>query len=210
MSAPLPLALGDGTAASLALAVAIGVAFGWTLERAGLGSARKLAAQFSRRDFTVLKVLFSALVTAMLGAFWLARLGVLDLARVATTPTAPLAQLVGGALFGAGFLVAGLCPGTSCVAAASGRMDGLAVIAGLLAGVLTTGLLLPALPPALVDAGDFSTLPALLGLSYGDVVALVVGLAFALFTLAGRLEARRAAERHGPTPTAVRAGGSAA
>ena len=38
-------------------------------------------------------------------------------------------------LFGVGFLVAGLCPGTSCVAAATGRRDGLGVIAGMLLGV---------------------------------------------------------------------------
>ena len=41
-----------------------------------------------------------------------------------------------GALFGAGFLIAGLCPGTSCVAAAAGQLDGLAVVGGMLLGVL--------------------------------------------------------------------------
>ena len=56
----------------------IGIAFGFALERAGLGSARKLTGQFYLTDFTVFKVMFSAIVTAMLGAFWLGRLGVLD------------------------------------------------------------------------------------------------------------------------------------
>lgn len=58
------------------------MAFGWCLERAGLGSARKLVGQFYLSDLTVFKVMFSAIVTAMLGAFWLGRLGLLDLTRV--------------------------------------------------------------------------------------------------------------------------------
>src|SRR5262249_21177452 len=63
-------------------ALLIGIAFGWCLERAGLGDARKLTGQFYLTDLTVFKVMFSAIVTAMLGAFWLARLGVLDLRGV--------------------------------------------------------------------------------------------------------------------------------
>ena len=77
MSAPL---IADGSlGASLAAAIALGAAFGFALERAGLGSARKLIGQFYGRDFTVMKVMFSALVVAMLGVFWLSRFGVLDM-----------------------------------------------------------------------------------------------------------------------------------
>ena len=81
MTAPLAShgLIGDG--ASLAVAFAIGIAFGWSLERAGLGSARKLMGQFYLTDFTVFKVMFTAILTAMLGTFWLRALGFLDLAR---------------------------------------------------------------------------------------------------------------------------------
>ena len=125
-----------GPSGALLAAPVIGFAFGWFLERGGLGSAPKLAGQFYLTDLTVFKVMFSALLTAMLGAFWLDRLGVLDLDLVYLPETFVLPQAVGGALFGAGFLVAGLCPGTSCVAAAAGRRDGLGVMAGMLLGVL--------------------------------------------------------------------------
>ena len=81
---------------SLAAAFVIGVAFGWTLERAGLGSAPKLARQFYLSDLTVFKVMFSALVTAMLGAFWLGRLGVIDFSAIYVPETFLLPQLVGG------------------------------------------------------------------------------------------------------------------
>src|SRR4029079_5238954 len=72
----------DTAGGALVPAVAIGAAFGASLEGAGLGSARKLVGQFYGTDLTVLKVMFSAIVVAMLGAFWLGRLGVLELSRV--------------------------------------------------------------------------------------------------------------------------------
>ena len=109
---------------SLVLAFVIGVAFGWTLERAGLADAPKLARQFYLTDLTVFKVMFSALVTAMLGLFWLGRLGVVDVSAIYVPETFMGPQLLGGLVFGLGFVACGLCPGTSCVSAATGRLDG--------------------------------------------------------------------------------------
>ena len=179
---------------SLWLALALGGAFGWALERAGLGSARKLAGQFLLTDFTVLKVMFSALVTAMLGVFWCARLGMLDLSQLAVPETFVGPQLLGGAIFGLGFAAAGLCPGTSCVAAATGRGDGLAVVFGFLAGTFAVGWL-SALPPAqaLFDSGRRGvwTLPDAFDLSYGATVLAVVAFALTAFWCVERWERKR-------------------
>ena len=185
-----PLVSGATSTPALVAAVGIGIAFGWLLERGGLGNARKLAAQFHLADFTVIKVMFSALVTAMVGAFVLTRIGLLDMSRLYVPETFLAPQAIGGVLFGVGFAIAGLCPGTSCVAGASGRLDGLAAIAGLLIGVL-----------AFAEAGwltDFHdstargvfTLPELFGLHEGVVVAGVLVVAAALFAVAGRMEKR--------------------
>jgi uncharacterized membrane protein YedE/YeeE len=176
---------------SLALAFAIGIAFGWTLERAGLGNPRKLAAQFYLTDLTVFKVMFSAVVTAMLGTFWLGRLGVIDLASIYVPETFVLPQLAGGLVFGLGFVVSGLCPGTSCVAAASGRGDGLAAVAGVFGGVLATGALTPRLEPFFSStARGVFTLPQALHLPYGLVVLAIVAIAIGGFQLAEILERR--------------------
>jgi uncharacterized membrane protein YedE/YeeE len=115
-------------------ALPIGIAFGVALERAGLGSARTIADQLRGRDFTVIKVMFSAIITAMLGVFWASRLGWLDLSRVAVPETDLVPQAIGAVLFGAGFAIASLCPGTACVAAGAGHRDGLATIGGLFVG----------------------------------------------------------------------------
>jgi uncharacterized protein len=175
----------------LLAAGAVGIAFGFALERAGLGSARKLTGQFLLTDLTVFKVMFSAIVTAMLGTFWLGRLGVIDLTRLAVPETFLAAQITGGIIFGAGFALAGLCPGTSCVSAATGRGDGAMVVAGMFAGVLGTGLAFP-LVERLYDAGARGawTLPQLLHLPDGLVVLGVVLIALAGFVIAERVEAR--------------------
>lgn len=182
-------AFGDGGA--IVAALVLGAAFGWCLERAGMGSARKLSGQFYLTDLTVFRLMFSAIITAMLGAFWLGRIGFLDLSRVYVPETYLVPQLVGGLVFGAGFAVGGLCPGTSCVAAATGRGDGFSVLFGMFAGVLATGLLLPRAATFFVGTNHGAwTFPQLLGLPYGVVVALVVGVALAAFSLAEHVERR--------------------
>ncbi len=177
--------------APLLVALVVGVAFGWALERAGLGSARKLTGQFLLTDFTVFKVMFSAIVTAMLGVFWLNRLGLLDVSTVYVPETFVLPQLAGGLVFGVGFVFSGLCPGTSCVAAASGRIDGLAVVAGVFSGVLGMGLLVPSVQ-GMYESTARGTwrLPALLHVPEGVVVFGIVLIAIAGFTVVERLERR--------------------
>ncbi|MFT3771642.1 MAG: YeeE/YedE thiosulfate transporter family protein [Minicystis sp.] len=147
--------------------------------------------QFNLTDMTVLKVMFSAIVTAMLGIFWLARLGLVDLARVFVPETWILPQLVGGLVFGAGFVVAGLCPGTSCVAAASGRGDGAMVMLGMLAGVLAAGIAFQPLHAFYEStACGPLTWPDLLHVPYGVAVLAVVTLALAAFRAAEHIERR--------------------
>jgi hypothetical protein len=193
MTAPLY----DGTAVdarALTVALGLGIAFGFLLERSGLGNARKLSAQFRLTDLAMLKVMFSAIVTASLGVFWLSRVGVLDLGRVYVPETYLLPQLAGGALFGAGLVVAGLCPGTACVSAASGKLDGVAVIGGLLLGVLAYGVMHPVAQAfaSSTPRGAF-TLPQLVGASHGMTVLLLVMVALAAFAGAEWWEARRSA-----------------
>ena len=175
----------------LLLALLIGIAFGVALEQAGLGNAAKLAGQFYLTDFTVLKVMLSAILTAMLGAFWLGRLGLIDLGSVYVPETFLWPQLVGGLVFGFGFALAGLCPGTACVSAASGRLDGLAAVGGIFAGVLGAGLFMPVLATFYGSgARGTLTLPGVTGLPYGVLVLIVVLAALAAFRLVAWAERR--------------------
>jgi uncharacterized protein len=198
MSAPLFKYGLFGDEASLVVAFAIGIGFGWFLERAGFGSARKLTAQFYLKDLAVFKVMFTAIVTALLGVFYLSWAGLVDLSLVYFGPTYLVPMIVGGLLLGMGFVIGGYCPGTSMVAVATGKLDGLVFVLGVFAGIFVFGEAYPAIR-GFADSTNLGevTLPQLFGLPYGVVVLLVVLLALAGFWGAGVWErrlARRAAE----------------
>lgn len=180
-----------GDDVSLVVAAALGLGFGFFLERAGFGSARKLTAQFYLRDLSVLKVMFSAIVTAMLGVYALSSVGMLDLSQVYLTPTFVVPQLIGGLVLGAGFIIGGYCPGTSMAGVATGRIDALVFALGLFVGlaVFAEGFGLFASWHEMTALGRL-TLPRWLGVPYGAVVAAVAALAVAAFVLAERVEAR--------------------
>src|SRR5438045_4722030 len=117
--------------------------------------------------------MFSAIITAMLGLFWLGRLGILNLSLVYLPETYIVPQLVGGLVFGAGFALGGLCPGTSCVAAVTGRLDGAALVLGMWSGVLATGLLFPWLQSFYEETPRGTlTLPQVLQVPCGALVSL--------------------------------------
>jgi hypothetical protein len=178
---------GDGT--SLVIAVLIGIGFGFFLERAGFGSARKLVSQFYLNDLTVFKVMFTAIVTAMVGAAVLSWVGWLDLSLVYMVPTYLMPQIVGGLILGVGFVVGGYCPGTSVTSAATGRVDGLLFILGIFAGTLTFAELFPWMKGFYErGAGEAITIPQALGLPYGVVVVAVVVIAVGGFYGAEMLE----------------------
>lgn len=165
-------------------AALIGAGFGFALERAGLGSPRKLVGQFYGYDFVVIQVMLTAIVTAMIGLQLLSAVGALDLGRVFLPPTLVMAQAVGGLLFGVGFVVGGYCPGTCFVGAVGGRLDALVALGGMLAGMLVYGALLPRLQPlANATALGPVTLPQLIHVPAGWVTAAVAAGALALFAV---------------------------
>ncbi len=183
---------------SLIIAVVIGIGFGFFLERAGFGSARVLAAQFYFTDMRVLKVMFSAIVTAMVGLYYLSVIGFVDLSLVYLTPTYLLPQIVGGLLLGVGFVVGGYCPGTSCVAAATGRYDAAVYLLGIVAGIWVFGELFPLVETFYLSTGMGQvTLPQLLGVPYGVVVFLVCVMAVGAFAAAEWGEKKMASKREG-------------
>ena len=116
-------------------ALAVGVLFGLFLERAGFGSAKMLTSVFTLRNWQVYKVMFTALVTAMIGAQVLSGFGMLELSLVEVGTTFFWSMLVGGLLFGVGFYFGGFCPGTAVVSAVRGRLDALVFLVGILIGI---------------------------------------------------------------------------
>jgi hypothetical protein len=176
---------------SLLVAFVLGIGFGFCLERAGFGSARKLAAQFYLYDMSVFKVMFTAIVTAMLGVTYLGWLGWLDLDLVYLVPTHLGPQLVGGLVLGVGFVVGGYCPGTSVAALATGRVDAVLYALGIFAGTFAYAEVYPAIKGFVnADAMGQVTLPEVLDLPWGLVVFAVVVIAVMGFWGATLIERR--------------------
>jgi rhodanese-related sulfurtransferase len=118
------------------IALILGVGFGFALEQAGFSSTRKLVGLFYGYDFTVLKVFFTAGITAMIGVLLLTHLGLLNVDLVFVNPMFVKSAIVGGLIMGAGFIIGGFCPGTSAAAAAVGKVDAMAFIGGSVLGIM--------------------------------------------------------------------------
>jgi len=119
--------------------IVIGFAFGYVLEIAGFGNSKKLAAQFYFTELTVLKVMFGAIVTAMVLIFIMVGLGVLDYGQVYVNTTYFGPMVLGGLIMGVGFIIGGFCPGTSLVGLVTGKLDALFFVLGVMVGIFAFG-----------------------------------------------------------------------
>ncbi len=128
-----------GSSFNYIIALLIGFAFGMVLEQAGFSSSRKLAGLFYGKDFTVLRVFFTAAITASTGLVFFSYFGWIDLSLIYINPTFLLSAIVGGVIMGLGFIIGGFCPGTSVCAAAIGKIDAFAFLGGIILGIFIFG-----------------------------------------------------------------------
>jgi rhodanese-related sulfurtransferase len=167
----------------------IGMAFGVALEISGFANAPLLAAQFYFKNMTVLKVMFGAIVTAMVLVFLTSAVGLLDYNLVYVNETYLWPGIVGGLIMGVGFILGGYCPGTSMVGAAVGKIDGIIFVLGVMFGIFAFGETVGFYEEFWYSSylGRF-TIPEWLGLPYGVVVILIVLMALFMFWGAEQLE----------------------
>jgi uncharacterized membrane protein YedE/YeeE len=132
----------------------------------------------------------------MVGVYYLSVIGFVDLSLVYLTPTFLLPQIVGGLILGVGFVVGGYCPGTSCVAASTGRIDGMVYLLGIIFGIFVFGEMFPLVSSFYVSTpmGQI-TLPQISGLPYGLLVFLVVLMALGGFAGAEWVEKKMASKK---------------
>lgn len=135
--APFPLLLTDliGKFGAYLVFLLIGFGFGYVLESSGFNHAPTLAAQFYFKDLRVFKVFFTAIAVAMLLIFASSAVGLLDYNLIWVNPTYLWSGIIGGLIMGVGFILGGFCPGTSLVALATFKVDGIFFVFGGLFGV---------------------------------------------------------------------------
>ena len=176
---------------NLVVALFLGIGFGFVLEQAGFSSSRRLAGLFYGYDFTVLRVFFTAAVTAMSGILLLGYFGLLDTDAIYVNPTWLLPAIVGGAIMGVGFILGGYCPGTSICAAAIGKVDGMFFVGGGLLGVFAFGELYP-LYHNFYESTSLGSIKVFdsLGISQGLFAFLLIAMAVAAFAVTTMIEKR--------------------
>lgn len=154
-----------------------GLVFGFALERAGFASACNLTAQLRFKDWRVFKVMFTAIIVAAFGLFFLQAGGVMAKNDIYIPTVFLWATLLGGVGVGAGMAVGGYCPGTSVVGFVSGKIDGLVFFIGLALGTYVFAGAYEAIAPILeaVPGPTAQTVPELLNLP--TIVVLLMLLA---------------------------------
>ncbi len=167
-----------------------GLLFGYALENAGFASPRKLTAQFRFTDWSVFKVMFTAIIVAAVGLYAATAFGWMPANSVYVPTTFFWATLTGGALVGAGMAVGGYCPGTSTVAFATGRLDALFFMIGMVLGTgLFSGMYNSLKGFYLAGEGpQAQTLDRLLGIPTWAVLIILIVVAVLGFALGTRLE----------------------
>lgn len=189
--APFPLQLDTllGKAGMYGVFLLIGFAFGYALEIGGFNHSPTLAAQFYFKDLRVLKVMFTAIIVAMILIFGASAIGLLDYNLIWVNPTYLWSGIVGGLIMGVGFIVGGFCPGTSLVAAATLKLDGIFFVLGGLVGVFTFGETVQYFEQ-FFNGSYYGrlTLMDVLHLPAGIVVVLVVLMALFMFWGGEKLE----------------------
>ena len=176
---------------NLIIALIIGIGFGFVLEQAGFSSTKKLVGLFYGYDFTVLKVFFTAGITAMIGVLLFEHIGILDLSLIYINPTFLYSALVGGAIMGLGFIIGGFCPGTSMCAAAIGKIDAMAFIVGSFLGVFAFAQGFPLFEELyLAEARGPVLIFEQLGISKMAWAFTITAIAFIAFYVTGIIEDR--------------------
>ena len=186
------------SSAAFFTAFVIGLFFGLALERAGFGSSRRLAGIFYFKDMSVLKVMFSALLTAMLGLSICVALGWVDLSgQVYLMKTYYGAYIIGGLIFGIGFVMSGWCPGTAAVGMASGKIDAAVFFLGAVGGSILFNELYSVIKPLYTwgesSQNNFNTagiafVHTTVGLSKTTFAVLFTAIAVCCFWAAEALE----------------------
>ncbi len=170
----------------LFLGLVTGIVFGFLLQKGRVAKYRVIIGQFLLKDFTVLKIMATAVLVGAIGVYAMQPAG---WANLHIRPLLLGGVLLGGALFGIGMALLGYCPGTSVAACGEGRRD---AIFGVLGGLVGSGIFVAAHPwlKPIRNWGDYGklTLQEVTGSSswlWIAILAAVVGIMFLLLAWRG-------------------------
>ena len=169
----------------LALGLLTGIIFGFLLQKGRVAKYQVIIGQFLLKDFTVVKIMATAVIVGAIGVYALVAMGA---ASLHIKPMLLGGVLVGAVLFGIGIIVLGYCPGTSVAACGEGRRDAMVGVLGMLFGAGVFVALFPVLQPVIKGLGDMGkiTVPETLGVSPWLIIGALVVAGIIAVMLWGR------------------------
>lgn len=161
-----------------------GIIFGFFLQKGGATKYDVIMGQLLLEDFTVVKIMLSAVITGMIGVYAMKMFG---LVKLHPKPGSWGMSAVGGLIFGIGFATLGYCPGTIAGAVGNGYLDAtFGGLIGIVAGAGIYAAVYPKLREGILKKGDFGdvTIPELVKVPACVIVPIVAALiAFILLVL---------------------------
>jgi len=157
-----------------------GVLFGFFLQRGQVLRYDKQLGALRLLDMTIVKFMFTSVLTAMVGVYLLHDLG---LAKLSVKATVLGGNIIGGLVFGLGWGLFGYCPGTAMGAVGEGRWGAVWGILGMLLGAGLYAEAYPFLEKTVLTWGNLGkiTLPQVLGMNHWAVIPVMILAALGLF-----------------------------
>jgi uncharacterized membrane protein YedE/YeeE len=177
----------------LATGLLTGLVFGVLLQKGGVTRYGTILGQFLFTDYTVLKVMLTAIVVGAIGVYGMLQFGLIS--HLLMKPALLAANIAGGLIFGVGMATLGYCPGTGVGACGEGSRRAMWGVAGMVAGAAAFTAAFPRLEQTFMKIGDRGkvTLADISGLSPWVFIAALAVIALVLFRAIGRWERRQAA-----------------
>ena len=138
-----------------------GIIFGFLLQKGGVTKYNVIIGQLLLKDFTVIKIILTAIVTGMLGIYFMKTIGWIELQPKSGSAGK---NIIGGLIFGIGFAILGYCPGTLAGAIGNGYLDALiGGVSGILVGISLFAAFYEKLKDGILEKGYYGnmTLPEL-------------------------------------------------
>jgi len=163
---------------ALLLGALTGFIFGFLLQKGGVTRFQVIAGQFLLKDFTVLKVMLTAIVVGAVGIYGMLLFGWLDPTNDLDIKNATLlGNALGGLIFGIGMALLGYCPGTGIAAIGDGSRHAIFGLIGMIVGAGIYAEVYPWMESKILGIGDYGeiTLADAAGISpWWFILALVI------------------------------------
>jgi hypothetical protein len=178
-----------------------GIVFGFLLQKGQVAKYRVILGQFLFTDYTVLKIMLTAIVVGAIGVWGMLQMGMIQHLHV--KPAVLAANAVGGLIFGAGMSLLGYCPGTGVAAMGEGSRHARWGFAGMILGAAAFAAVFPALEKGFMKLGEVAvtagdkvnnkvTLTDITGVSPWVYIAALAAISLVVFALIGRWERQQA------------------